>query len=81
LTQHKQQTLIRELENMLVAPTFQEQWPEQAEASFFKGRNWQDKIADIRNSEGSTRIEHIYSADPELHEWWMRLDPKHNQHG
>ncbi len=78
---HKQQTLIRELENMLVTPTFQEQWPDQAEASFFKGRNWQDKIADIRSGEGSTRIEHIYSADTELYDWWMRLDPKHNQHG
>ena len=76
---HKQQTLIRELENMLVTPTFQEQWPDQAEESFFKGRNWQNKIADIRNNETSTRIEHIYSADPELYEWWMRLDPKHNQ--
>ena len=75
----KQQTLIRELENMLVTPTFQEQWPDQAETAFFKGRNWQDKIADIRRGEGSTRIEHIYAADPELLDWWMRLDPKHNQ--
>ena len=78
---HKQQTLVRELENMLVAPTFQEQWPDQAETAFFKGRNWQDKIADIRSGEGTTRIEHIYAADTELHDWWMRLDPKHNQHG
>lgn len=77
---HKQQTLIRELENMLVTPTFQEQWPDQAEESFFKGRNWQDKIADIRSGEGTTRIEHIYAADSELHDWWMRLDPKHNQY-
>jgi hypothetical protein len=75
----KQQTLIRELENMLVTPTFQEQWPDSAETAFFKGRNWQDKIADIRSGEGSTRIEHIYAADPELLDWWMRLDPKHNQ--
>ena len=69
---HKQQTLIRELENMLVTPTFQEQWPDQAEEMFFKGRNWQDKIADIRSGEGSTRIENIYSVDSELYDWWMR---------
>ena len=68
---HKQQTLIRELENMLVTPTFQEQWPDQAEASFFKGRNWQDKIADIR-PEQPLRIEDIYKADNELYDWWMR---------
>jgi hypothetical protein len=64
---------------MLVTPTFQEQWPDSAETAFFKGRNWQDKIADIRSGEGTTRIEHIYAADPELLDWWMRLDPKHNQ--
>jgi len=68
---HKQQTLIRELENMLVTPTFQEQWPDQAEASFFKGRNWQDKIADIRPDQ-PLRIEDIYKADSELYDWWMR---------
>jgi hypothetical protein len=72
---HKQQTLIRELENMLVTPTFQEQWPDQAEEMFFKGRNWQDKIADIR-PEQPLRIEDIYRADRELYDWWMRL-PKH----
>ena len=72
---HKQQTLIRELENMLVTPTFQEQWPDQAEESFFKGRNWQDKIADIRPDQ-PLRIENIYAADSELHNWWMR-EPKH----
>lgn len=71
---HKQQTLIRELENMLVTPTFQEQWPDQAESSFFKGRNWQDKIADIRPDQ-PLRIEDIYRADSELYDWWMR-EPK-----
>jgi hypothetical protein len=70
---HKQQTLIRELENMLVTPTFQEQWPDQAEESFFKGRNWQDKIADIRPDQ-PLRIENIYAADAELYNWWMRRD-------
>ena len=70
---HKQQTLIRELENMLVTPTFQEQWPDQAEESFFKGRNWQDKIADIRLDQ-PLRIENIYAADAELYDWWMRRD-------
>ena len=68
---HKQQTLVRELENMLVTPTFQEQWPDVAEEMFFKGRNWQDKIADIRPDQ-PLRIEDIYRADNELYDWWMR---------
>lgn len=68
---HKQQTLIRELENMLVTPTFQEQWPDVAEEMFFKGRNWQDKIANIRPDQ-PLRIEDIYRADSELYDWWMR---------
>ena len=37
----KQETLIRELENMLNVPTFQEQWPDTAEDHFFNGRQWQ----------------------------------------
>jgi hypothetical protein len=69
---HKQQTLIRELENMRHTPTFQEQWPDNAEWAFFKGRQWQDQIADIRADECDLRIEHIYAADPELHDWWCR---------
>ena len=75
----KQQTLVRELEAMLTTPTFQEQWPDQAEESFFKGRNWQNKIAEIRRDETALRIEDIYSEDAELFDWWLRLDPKHNQ--
>ena len=35
---HKQQTLINELEGMKKSPTFQEQWPNEAEDAFFKGR-------------------------------------------
>ena len=26
----------------------------------------------------SITIEEIYSADPELWDWWSRVDPKHN---
>ena len=37
----KQQTLIRELEQMLVSPTHQEQWPDNAEEQFFNGRRYQ----------------------------------------
>ena len=44
---HKQQTLINELENMKVTPNFEEQHDEH-EDSFLNGRNWQDKIAEIR---------------------------------
>ncbi len=75
---HKQQTLINELENMKVTPNFQEQWPNEHEESFFNGRNWQDKIAQIRPKE-KLRIQDIYARDSELFDWWMRPDRKHNQ--
>ena len=75
---HKQQTLINELENMKVTPNFEEQWPNEHEDSFFNGRNWQDKIAQIRPKE-KLRIQDIYAKDSELFDWWMRPDRKHNQ--
>ena len=75
---HKQQTLINELENMKVTPNFEEQWPNEHEESFFNGRNWQDKIAQIRPKE-KLRIQDIYARDSELFDWWMRPDRKHNQ--
>ena len=74
---HKQQTLINELENMKVTPNFEEQFPDQHEDSFFNGRGWQDKIAEIRPKE-KLRIQDIYARDPELFDWWMRTDRKHN---
>ncbi len=74
----KQQTLINELENMKVTPNFEEQWPDQHEESFFNGRGWQDKIAEIRPKE-KLRIQDIYAKDSELFDWWMRIDRKHNQ--
>ena len=70
----KQWSLVTELENMLVSPTFQEQWPEQAEVQFYKGRRWQNTLSDIRAKECSLRIEDIYIKDTELYEWWMRSD-------
>ena len=75
---HKQQTLINELENMKVTPNFEEQFPNEHENSFFNGRNWQDKIAQIRPKEKLT-IQDIYAKDSELFDWWMRPDRKHNQ--
>ena len=68
---HKQETLIRELEGMKQSPTFEEQWPDTHKESFFNGRNWQDKIAEIR-PEQNMRIEDIYQEDPELYAWWTR---------
>ena len=69
---HKQKSLVVELEGMLNTPTFQEQWPEKAEFEFFKGRAWQDTIANMRSKECNLRIEDIYKQDAELYDWWMR---------
>ena len=63
---------------MKVTPNFEEQWPNEHEESFFNGRNWQDKIAQIRPKE-KLRIQDIYARDSELFDWWMRPDRKHNQ--
>ena len=66
---------------ILNTPTFQEQFPDTAEDQFFNGRQWQREIARIRNDGGidsSITIEEIYSADPELWDWWSRVDPQHN---
>ena len=75
---HKQQTLIRELENMLTVPTFEEQWPEEHEEKFFHGRGWQQRIAEMRPDQKYT-IEDVYKLDSELYDWWTRIDRKHNQ--
>ena len=69
---HKQESVVRELEAMKTAPTFQEEWPDRAQEAFFRGRAWQDRIAEIRGREINMRIEDIYEDDPELYAWWTR---------
>tara|TARA_X000001036_G_C20593700_1_gene771929 strand:- start:336 stop:1256 length:921 start_codon:yes stop_codon:yes gene_type:complete len=77
----KQQTLIRELEGMLTAPTFEEQFPDNHREQFFNGRAYQQIIHNIRKDgqDGRLTINDIYSEHPELWSWWNRPDPKHNQ--
>ena len=77
----KQQTLIRELEGMLTAPTFEEQFPDTHREQFFNGRAYQQIIHNIRKDgqDGRLTINDIYSEHPELWSWWNRPDPKHNQ--
>ena len=69
----KQQTLIRELENMLVTPNFEEQFPDTYKESFFRGRRWQNTIAKMRNDGSSNRsitVEQIYADNQKLLDWW-----------
>ena len=77
----KQQTLIRELEQMLVSPTHQEAWPDTAEDQFFNGRKYQQILHHIRKDgeNGRLTLGDIYSQHPELWMWWNRPDRKHNQ--
>ena len=77
----KQQTLIRELEGMLTAPTFQEQFPDTANEQFFNGRAYQHIIHNIRKDgeNGRLTLGDIYRQHPELWMWFSRPDPKHNQ--
>jgi hypothetical protein len=77
----KQQTVLNQLNQILYTPTFQQKFPDTAEDQFFNGRQWQREIARIRDDGqpgNSLTIEEIYSADPELWDWWSRIDPKHN---
>ncbi len=77
----KQQTLIRELEGMLTAPTFQEEFPDTAEDQFFNGRGYQQIIHNIRKDgeNGRLTLGDIYRQHPELWMWFSRPDKKHNQ--
>jgi hypothetical protein len=77
----KQQTLIRELEQMLVSPTHQEQWPDTAEDQFHNGKNWLNVLHKIRKDgeNGRLTLGDIYGQHPELWMWWNRPDRKHNQ--
>jgi hypothetical protein len=81
LVTDKQQTLIRELEGMLTAPTFQEQFPDTAQEQFFNGRAYQHIIHNIRKDgeNGRLTLGDIYRQHPELWMWFSRPDPKHNQ--
>ena len=81
LVTEKQQTLIRELEGMLTAPTFQEQFPDTAEEQFFNGRGYQQILHNIRKDgeDGRLTLGDIYRQHPELWLWFSRPDRKHNQ--
>lgn len=70
---NKQITLIKTLQEMKKRPTFQEQWPDQAEQSFKNGLNYQKLLDHIRN-DSNFNLRTIYSEDPELYDWWTRHD-------
>jgi hypothetical protein len=70
---NKQITLIKTLQEMKNRPTFQEQWPDQAEQAFKNGSNYQ-KILDHIRKDSNVNLRTIYSEDPELYDWWTRYD-------
>lgn len=65
---HKQQTLIRTLKEMKTRPTFEEQWPDTYKKGFVNGKNYQEKLDEIRKDD--VNLETIYSQDKELYDWW-----------
>jgi hypothetical protein len=67
---HKQETLIKTLKEMKNRPTFEEQWPNEYQKSFFNGKRYQEKLDLIRNDK--INIDNIYRKDPDLFEWWRR---------
>lgn len=65
---YKQRTLINTLNEMLKRPTFAEQFPDSYKQGFINGKNYQTRLDTIRND--NINMKSIYSADPELLEWW-----------
>jgi hypothetical protein len=67
---HKQQTLIKTLQEMKNRLVFSEQWPDTHNEQFRNGRHYQKQLDDIRKD--VVNISTIYAADPELLAWWER---------
>ena len=65
----KQQTLIRELENMLTVPTFEEQWPDEYQKARTKAKWRMKSIDDMR---GGTSFEDTLMRS-DVRKWWNEI--------
>lgn len=73
-TSHLTEGLVATLRDMKKRPTFAEQWPDQHEAGFRKGREFMRRLAHRRSdgTNGRLTIEDIFSANTDVMNWWMR---------
>jgi hypothetical protein len=70
----RQETLIKTLKEIKNRPTFAEQWPDEHDQAFKRGRHYQRQLDAIRKEDINT--ETIYQKyNPELYAWWNREIP------
>ena len=67
----KQETLVKTLKEIKNRPTFAEQWPDEHDQAFKRGRHYQRQLDAIRKEDFN--LETIYQKyNPELYKWWNR---------
>ena len=70
LTNEKNNSVLDTLKSMKSRATFAEEWPETYQEEFQRGKTVQERLAQYRNDDRRLTIEKIYSARPDVLEWW-----------
>ncbi len=68
------QSLLVTLQELRSRPNFEEQWPQEYEQAFARGRAYQKKLG-LRRGDGQNgrlTMEDILAARPEVLQWWTR---------
>ena len=68
---HLQNSLVDVLRNMKKRPVFEQQWPDTFKQSAINGKQWLNKLDNIRN--GSC-MGYILENDQRLLNWWKNID-------
>ena len=68
-------TTLDTLIDMKLRPTFEEQWPDKYIQSVKSGKEYQNKIGNIRKDgdNNTLTLDDIYKLDQELSEWWSTI--------
>lgn len=69
---HRQQSLVDVLENLLNRPTFEEQWPDTFEEGRAKGKKRTERIESIR-LQSCTLEDILKTEDTEAYEWYKSI--------
>ena len=69
-------SVIDSLNELKARKTFQEEWPNEYQLAFERGRNYQRKLGERRGDgkEGRLTLEEIYSTNKGVYEWWTKSD-------
>ncbi len=66
-----QSSLVDVLQNMKTRPVFEQQWPDTFEKSAISGKQWLEKLDNIR---AGCSMEYILAKDLRLSNWWKNID-------